>query len=128
MEVESSMKSRGTTKIAIKSEMTLSEAQKVCEIFYKAYEGDIKPLKINTETVNALKGPKLLNGLDLSQIYPKLCNKTDSTNFKASSQPGQGPLIKLSRDQLQMTICKNIPGLTLKVDSTTKKIINQRKF
>ena len=72
MEVESSMKSRGTTKIAIKHNMTLAEAQTVCDIFYKAYEGGLKPMSISVETVNALKGQKLLNGLDVSQIYPSL--------------------------------------------------------
>jgi hypothetical protein len=78
MEVESSLKTRGTTKIAIKNSMTLKEAKLVADVFYKAYEGDIKPLKITTETCNALKQAKLLNGVDISQLYPELCNKNET--------------------------------------------------
>lgn len=127
-EIQNSLKNRGTTKIAVKNKMTLKEAELVAQIFYKAYDGEIPPLQINQETLNVLKQSKYLSGIDVVQSYPELFNNSQINTYKAAPQPGQGPLIKLSRDQLQMTICKHINGSNIKIDSASKKLISHRKF
>ena len=127
-EIQNCLKSKGTTKIAVKSKMTLKEARRVAETFYKAYNGDIPPLLINSETLSHLKHSKYLSGIDIAASYPSLFeDKGDAKNIPPL-QPGIGPLIKLSGDKLKMTICKATPGFSIKIDSTSKKLISQRKF
>ena len=127
MEIENSMKSKGTTKISMKHNMTLKEARFVAETFYKAYEGEIPPIQISTETINQLNKSKVLSGINVAQVYPSLWNKSEVNVHRAAPQPGQGPLIKLSRDQLKMTICKQSSSSS-KIDNMTKKLISHRKF
>lgn len=120
-ELENSLKSKGTTRVVIKNKMTLKEARLIAEVFYKAYDGQIPALQINQETLAHLRKSKHLSGIDMVQSYPALFAQNTAATYKAVPQPGQGPLIKLSRDQLQMTICKSTPGSTIKLDSTASK-------
>jgi hypothetical protein len=127
-EMENSLKSRGTTRVVIKNKMSLKEARLISEVFYKAYDGRIPALQINQETLAHLKKSKHLSGIDMVQSYPALFKHNQAATYKAVPQPGQGPLIKLSRDQLQMTICKHTPGSSIKLDSTSKRLQQSNKF
>jgi hypothetical protein len=103
-EIQNSLKTKGTTKLAVKNKMSLKEARLVADTFYKAYHEDIPSLQINNETLNHLKLSKHLAGVDMVQSFPALFKQNTAAAYKPVPQPGQGPLIKLSRDQLQMTI------------------------
>jgi len=127
IDIEQSMKVKGTTKIAIKPNMTLKEARLVVETFYKAYDKEIPPMQLSTETITALSKIKILAGVNIAQQYSSLCNRSEVSVHRAAPQLGQGPLIKLSQDQLQMTICKQ-SGSSIKIDSISKKLISHRKY
>ena len=127
-EIQNCLKSKGTTKIAVKPKMSLKEANIVSEVFYQAYYKAIKPIQINNETLTHLKQSKYLSGIDIAQSYPQLFQQDSSSPPKNPVQPGTGPLIKLSGDTLKMTICKATPGFSIKIDSASKKMINQKKF
>jgi hypothetical protein len=85
-------------------------------------------LKIDNDTLNKLRQSKLLAGVDFVNTFSHLFKKVETNVNKAAPQLGQGPLIKLSRDQLQMTICKHNPGSSVKIDSLSKKLLSHRKF
>lgn len=72
MEIENSMKTKGTTKISMKHNMTLKEARFVAETFYKAYEGEIPPIQISAEMISQLTKSKVLSGINVAQVYPSL--------------------------------------------------------
>ena len=126
--LQSCLKSKGTTKVSLNMELTMKEAQFVAQTFYKAYHEEICSLQINQETLTVLKQNHDMKQIDIPKTFPSLFKKNEAAVQRAAPQPGQGPLIKLSVDQLQMTICKRTPGGSIKIDSTSKKLIHHKKY
>jgi len=91
----------------------MKEARFVSQTFYRAYDQEIKSLS---------------DTLTQGKYSSQQTSVPDPNVNKTAPQLGLGPLIKLSRDQLQMTICRHTPGSSIKLDSASKKLISHRKF